>query len=94
MTVQLLTASIDPGTNEVYVPPRRFAADGSLRVCEPTEISPLGVLRAFTSIGGTFYGLVDLDSEARVQVQLDAGPHEVGATYHAADSSGTVFNHA
>jgi uncharacterized OB-fold protein len=89
-----MMASIDPLTKEVYVPPRRFAADGSLRRCESIEISPAGVLRAFTSSGGTFYGLVDLDSEVRVQVRLDEGPHEVGAAYLAVDSAGAVFSRA
>ena len=89
-----MMASIDPLTKELYVPPRRFAADGSLRLCEPTQISPAGVLRAFTSSGSTFYGLVDLDSEVRVQVRLDEGPHEVGATYRAVDPAGAVFSRA
>ncbi|MFF1819778.1 hypothetical protein ACFVWG_20930 [Kribbella sp. NPDC058245] len=89
-----MIASIDPLTKELYVPPRRLAADGSLRRCEPTEILSAGVLRAFTSSGSTFYGLVDLDCEVRVQVRLDEGPHEVGATYQAVDPGGAVFGRA
>jgi len=88
MSSPVISASIDVTTGEVYVPPRRFAADGSLRPCEPFEISSRGILRGFTSYGATFFGLVDLERGVRIQARLDAGPHEVGATYEGRVAAG------
>jgi hypothetical protein len=90
VTAPKLAASVDWKTHEVYVPPRRFAADGSLRPCEPGGIPSDGTLRAFTSVRGIFYGLVDLASAVRVQVRLDVGPHEVGAIYQALPAAGNA----
>jgi hypothetical protein len=78
-----LDASIDPKTQETYVPARKLAADGSLRRCRGIDISSRGVLRAFTNVLGVHYGLLDLDHEVRIQARLDDGPHEVGAAYEA-----------
>jgi uncharacterized OB-fold protein len=95
-----IPASIDRSTGQVYVPPRRFAADGSLRACEPIEISSVGVLRSWTVLGNPpdaeHFGLLDLEHDVRIQVRLDAGPHEIGARYRA-NPAGTgeelVFSH-
>lgn len=91
-----LPASCDPQTGQVYVPPRRFAADGSLRECEQFTIDAEGNLASCTEYRGEFYGLVDLAHSVRIQVLLGPGPHSVGAHYRGtADASGIVrFNHA
>ena len=89
-----LPASEDPLTGDVYVPPRRFAADGSLRQCRPTTVPAQGTLASWTEYGGEFYGLVDLAHSARVQALLGPDPHQIGAQYHGErDDSGVVRFH-
>jgi hypothetical protein len=68
-----IKASRDLATGQLYVPPRPFAADGSLRECQPIDIPARGVLLAHTSFRGTNYGLIDLDSGPRIQAVLAAG---------------------
>lgn len=82
-----LPASRDELTGEIYVPPRRFAADGSLRETTPVEVPAKGTLASWTNYHGEFYGLIDLDHDARVQVVLGPGPHEIGAGYHGIEQS-------
>lgn len=77
----MLHASRDTVTGQVYVPARRYAADGSLRECEPIEIAAEGILASWTCFLGEFYGLLDLDGDIRVQVPLGPGPHQVGLHY-------------
>jgi uncharacterized OB-fold protein len=76
-----LPGSKDPVSGEVYVPPRRHAADGSLRECQPVEVPAKGVLASWTSYNGEFFGLVDLAHAVRIQARLGEGPHEVGSVY-------------
>lgn len=76
-----LRGSRDPATGDVYYPPRAFAADGSLRRCEPVELSGHGVLYAWTELGGTIYGQVDLPEGVRIVTRLAPGSHAIGATY-------------
>ncbi|WP_319449801.1 MULTISPECIES: hypothetical protein [unclassified Mycobacterium] len=86
-----LAASLDELSGELYVPSRRYAADGSLRPCTPTTVPAVGVLVSWTKFEGQHYGLVDLDASPRVQAFLAEGPHEVGARYHGhQDSDGTL----
>jgi len=76
-----IASSIDLATGEVYVPPRRFASDGSLRRCEESSMAATGVLRAMTAIAGQEYGLVDLDHDVRIQVRIGGTDHRVGELY-------------
>jgi uncharacterized OB-fold protein len=76
-----LPGSKDPVSGEVYVPPRRLAADGSLRECQLVEVQAKGVLASWTSYNGEFYGLVDLANAVRIQARLGDGPHEMGSDY-------------
>ena len=80
-TTVVLPGSKDPVSGEVYVPPRRLAADGSLRECQPVDVPAKGVLASWTSYNGEFYGLVDLSHAVRIQTRLGDGPHEVGSDY-------------
>ena len=84
-----LAASRDDQTGQVYVPARRFAADGSLRVCTPIEVPARGVLVSWTRYQDENYGLVDLPDAVRIQVLLGDGPHEIGATYTGATTDGS-----
>jgi uncharacterized OB-fold protein len=81
MTVARLKASRDEVSGEVYVPPRRFAADGSLRECVPCEVPAEGILASWTAFQGESYGLVDLAGGIRIQTLLGPGPHEPGQAY-------------
>jgi uncharacterized OB-fold protein len=81
MTPARLKASRDEMSGEVYVPPRRFASDGSLRECVPCEVPAEGTLVSWTAFQGEFYGLVDLADGIRVQTLLGPGPHEAGQPY-------------
>ena len=81
-----LPASRDNATGEVYVPPRRFAADGSLRECEMIEVPAVGTLASWTCHKDEFYGLIDLPGNVRIQVLLGPGPHEVGVGYRGVNS--------
>ena len=81
MTGVQIASSSDQATGEVYVPPRRFASDGSLRPCEESSIAATGVLRAMTAIAGQGYGLIDLDHDVRVQVRIAGTDHRVGEVY-------------
>lgn len=76
-----LMGSRDPGSGEVYFPPRHFSADGALRVCEEVALPTRGVLYAFTAFAGQTYGQVDLDDKVRVLALLADGEHELGAAY-------------
>jgi uncharacterized OB-fold protein len=81
MTAARLKASRDEVTGELYVPPRRFAADGSLRECVPCEVPAEGVLASWTTFRGESYGLVDLAGGVRIQTLLGPEPHESGRAY-------------
>jgi uncharacterized OB-fold protein len=81
MTVARLKASRDEVSGEVYVPPRRFASDGSLRECVPCEVPAEGVLVSWTTFQGESYGLIDLADGVRIQTLLGPGPHEPGRAY-------------
>jgi uncharacterized OB-fold protein len=86
-----LPASRDGVTGELYVPPRRFAADGSLRECVVTTVPARGRLVSWTEFRSEFYGLIDLSAGARIQALLGAGPHALGAEYvGVADRDGKV----
>lgn len=76
-----LLGSRDPATGDIYHPPRTFAADGSLRRCESVELSDHGVLYAWTELGDTVYGQVDLPEGVRILSRLAPGSHAIGATY-------------
>lgn len=86
-----LPVSRDPQTGQVYAPPRKYAADGSLRECEHTTIAAKGTLASWTDYRDEFYGLLDLEHDVRIQALLGPGPHDVGSQYHGiADDSGAV----
>ena len=94
LTIQ---ASRDPHTGQVYVPPRAFAADGSLRPTQPIDVLGTGVLYSVTTFNGQLYGVVDLDAGARVQALLDAGHYAIGQRLVAvlpAAGEGLRFTHA
>ena len=88
-----LPASRDQATGQLYVPPRRFAADGSLRECEQLEVLAEGTLASWTRYRDQCYGLIDLPEGPRVQALLRDGPHELGATYvgHRGEDGTVVF---
>jgi uncharacterized OB-fold protein len=86
-----LKASRDATSGETYVPPREFAADGSLRRCDDTLVPATGVLHSWTEFRGEHYGIVDLDGGARIQTLLGPGPHNVGARY--SDRRGETGQH-
>jgi hypothetical protein len=65
----------------VYVPPRRFASDGSLRECVPCEVPAEGILVSWTAFQGESYGLIDLADGVRIQTLLGPGPHQTGGAY-------------
>jgi len=78
------------------VPPRRFAADGSLRECRASPGRGPRRRWRHTSYGGTAYGLLDLDSGTRIQVRLlgDARTLAAPGTHGVRNDDGTVvFNH-
>ncbi|MCC6473932.1 MAG: hypothetical protein IT514_09330 [Burkholderiales bacterium] len=76
-----LLGSRDPGTGVACYPPRQFAVDGSLRPCEPVELSTTGVLYAWTEFAQVAYGQVDLPEGPRILTRLAPGVHEIGASY-------------
>jgi uncharacterized OB-fold protein len=80
-----LKGSRDQATGEIYVPPRTYAADGSLRRCEPLGVDGLGTLYSWTTFRDDAYGIIDLACGGRVQAYLGAGPHQIGARYVAKD---------
>ncbi|MFJ9562819.1 Zn-ribbon domain-containing OB-fold protein [Streptomyces fuscichromogenes] len=89
-----LLGSRDPKTGQVYFPPRALATDGSLRECEPVDLSRTGVLYSHTTMGTTVYGQIDLPEKVRVQSTLAPGqPPEIGAPYRleaVTDEGGAV----
>lgn len=92
--VPTLSASRDPETGQVYFPPRRVAADGSGRACEPVEIVGAGLLRGWTSSAGEQYGLIDLEGGLRLQARLAGSEHEYGARYVVVDAEEVRFSRA
>ncbi len=76
-----LWASRDPGTGQIYFPPRALAADGSLRECVPVELAGEGVLYSWTEFNGIAYGQIDLAGDVRVEVLLTPGEHQIGSRY-------------
>jgi uncharacterized OB-fold protein len=76
-----LVGSRDDSIGETYFPPRRYSVDGRLRELTTVDLSPSGVLYAWTSIGPQAFGQIDLPDGPRVQTELDGDDHEVGATY-------------
>ncbi len=76
-----LVGSRDPQTGQTYFPARVFAADGSLRSCEVIRLSATGHLVTWTKFAGRHLGQVDLPDGVRVQTELTAGAHEIGAEY-------------
>lgn len=83
-----LLASRDESTDETYVPPRAYAADGSLRPCTQVEVDGAGVLYSWTSFRGEDYGIIDLKCGSRVQSYLGPGPHAIGSPYVARELVG------
>lgn len=76
-----LLGSRDPITGETYYPPRQLAVDGSLRRCEPVELSNEGTLYAWTEFSKVAYGQIDLPEGPRILSRLAPGQHEIGANY-------------
>jgi len=76
-----LMGSRDPGTGEIYFPPRPYAADGSLRLTEPVELSKQGILYSWTALGKAHFGQVDLPEGVRIQCPITPGDQEIDATY-------------
>lgn len=76
-----LLGSRDPMTGDIYFPPRSLAVDGSMRCCEPVELSPEGTLYAWTVFNKVAYGQVDLPEGPRILSRLAPGEHEIGAKY-------------
>ncbi len=96
MTPIQLDAARDPVTGQVYVPPRTFVADGSLREPEALTVPARGVLHSATVFAGQAYGIVDLDCGARIQALLEPGTDGIGARVgaRAADEAGRPrFSH-
>lgn len=91
MTLIRLDAARDPVTGQVYVPPRTFVADGSLREPEALTVPARGVLHSATVFAGQAYGIVDLDCGARIQALLEPGTDRIGERVgaHAEDGEGT-----
>ncbi|WP_407123302.1 hypothetical protein [Bradyrhizobium sp. STM 3561] len=81
MSIATLHASHDPATGAVYYPPRRFAADGSLRECESLEIAAEGVLVAWTEYLDTVYGLLRLPIGIELEVVLQEPPKAAGGHF-------------
>jgi len=79
LPVAQLPASRDPVSGQIYVPPRRFVADGSLREAEALAVPAAGVLFSATTFNGQACGIVDLDCGARIQTLLEAGTDRIGA---------------
>jgi len=92
-TEVVIEASRDVDSGEVYVPPRRLAADGSLRECAPMSLPARGFLASWTCYEGDYYGLVDLAHGVRIQVLLGPGPHDVGAVYQGIAGDGPMSFH-
>ena len=76
-----LLGSRDPVTGDTYYPPRPLAVDGSLRTCEPVELSTEGILYAWTEFNKVAYGQVDLPEGPRILTRIAPGEHQIGATY-------------
>jgi len=74
-------ASRDKVTGDIYVPARRFAADGSLRQCEQFDVPADGVLLAWTEYQGVTYGLLQLSTNIQIQNVLMNSPRVVGERY-------------
>lgn len=92
-----LLGSRDPRSGQVYFPPRALSADGRLTPCETVELSREGVLYSWTSMGGRFFGQVDLPEKVRLQCALAPGTPEIGAHYRlevAPDGHGWRFARA
>lgn len=83
-----LQGSRDPSSGECYFPSRPLVADGTLRRCEPVTLSREGVLHTWTTFAGADYGQVDLPEGVRIQCELGDGPHEIGARYRLAVTTG------
>lgn len=83
-----LRASRDPGSGAVYFPPRRLAADGSLRRCELLDLTGRGTLYSWAIVGGVAYGQVDLDEGPRVQCVLVGEDHAIDAAYRVEFEAG------
>lgn len=76
-----LRGSRDAQTGQVYFPFRAFAADGSLRLCEPVALSTEGLLVSWTAFGKECFGQIDLPDGVRVQTRLAGSAHQTGARY-------------
>lgn len=85
MPVAQLPASRDPVSGQIYVPPRSFVADGSLREAERFAVPAAGVLFSATTFDGQAYGIVDLDCGARIQSYLSPGTERIGERCHAVE---------
>ncbi|MBO4256222.1 class I adenylate-forming enzyme family protein [Streptomyces griseorubiginosus] len=89
-----LPGSRDSLTGELYVPARRFAADGSLRECRTEDVLAQGTLVAATHHEGVTHGLIDLDAGCRIHAILSPEGLEVGAHYVGHSRNGkVVFSH-
>lgn len=88
MPTAQLSASRDPVTGQVYVPPRQLVADGSLRPTESVQVPAQGVLYSATRFNEESYGIVDLDCGARIQTRLEPGTDRIGERVRAAVPNG------
>nr|WP_269324885.1 MaoC family dehydratase N-terminal domain-containing protein [Rhodococcus pyridinivorans] len=91
-----LAGSRDPLTRDTFYPARQYSVDGTLRECEPVDLSTEGVLYAFTTYGDQDFGQVDLPEGVRIQMPLEPGDHQIGATYRLVtdDNQGWCFTRA
>ncbi|MFV0382517.1 Zn-ribbon domain-containing OB-fold protein [Paracoccus sp. (in: a-proteobacteria)] len=91
-----LIGSLDPGTGQVYFPPRPLAADGSMRATETVELSTGGLLYSWTALGPVHYGQIDLPEGVRLQCEIVPGEHQIGTRYvlEASGDEGWRFRRA
>lgn len=90
MPVAQLNASRDPESGQIYVPPRSFVADGSLRKPDLVTVPAQGILYSATTFNGQAYGIVDLDCGARIQTLLTPGTDRIGDRVSARDEVQTT----
>lgn len=90
MPVAQLNASRDPESGQIYVPPRSFVADGSLRKPDLVTVPAQGILYSATTLNGQAYGIVDLDCGARIQTLLTPGTDRIGDRVSARDEVQTT----
>lgn len=85
--VMMLKASRDNASGQVYVPPRAFAADGSLRPAAPVEVAASGVLYSCTTFARECFGIVELDCGSRLLALLVPGTDRIGERVNAREQA-------